>query len=179
MGDIYPISFYIRKTLATASVLAFEKLAGKAAVEKARTYILQKKTIDEELVELDQDAMFSQNIRFYDIRVPVSGEVQDELETAAAHVSKYFNREEGIIRRFDEYLKHDQMHSDALDDYVIEYVYIGAVSVMVRGGFVNLLQAFLFVDPPIEGFLDQRIKMIGKNGKVEALKVLKAYKPAE
>ena len=46
---------------------------------------------------------------------------------------------------------------------------------MVRGGFVNLLEAFLSAEPPIRDFNDEMIGYLEKTGNTEALDVLKTY----
>ena len=48
---------------------------------------------------------------------------------------------------------------------------------MVRGGFVNLLKAYLSVNPPIGSFYTEMLEAIGDNGYPEALSVLREHNP--
>ena len=59
--------------------------------------------------------------------------------------------------------------------YLNKYSYIGAISIMVRGGFVNLLNAFLSAKPPIDEFVGEIIEYLGNTGNDEALNILKKY----
>lgn len=66
---------------------------------------------------------------------------------------------------------------DKANVYINKYEYIGAVSIMVRGGFVNMLSAFLSAEPPISDFYDEMIGYLGNTGSAEALDILKNYNP--
>ena len=64
---------------------------------------------------------------------------------------------------------------DKANIYVNKYIYMRAISIMVRCGFVNLLEAFLSAEPPIRDFNDEMIGYLEKTGNTEALDVLKTY----
>ena len=62
-----------------------------------------------------------------------------------------------------------------INEYVNKYSYIGAISIMVRGGLVNILKAFLTANPPIKGFSRELLEAVGNNGNMEAHKILNDY----
>jgi hypothetical protein len=66
---------------------------------------------------------------------------------------------------------------DVVNAYVNKYAYIGAVSIMVRGGFANLLKAFFSANPPIASFYNEMLEDIGSNAIPEMLNILKEYTP--
>lgn len=168
--SIYPITFLIRKLLAAASIIAFPKLAGTEAAERAKSYICQAQIIDEEMGELRQGAPEYVDISLRDIHVDVDGKNENELDAINLDYLK-----DGIMEGYYR----DGKIVPAVNEYVNKYAYIGAVSIMVRGGFVNLLQAFLSANPPMEGFCEELLADIGSNGNERALKLLKDYISAQ
>ena len=62
---------------------------------------------------------------------------------------------------------------------VFKYIHIGAISVMVRGGFVNLLKAYLGANPPIKEFYKTILEEATQVGAPEAIALLKEYKPVK
>ena len=64
---------------------------------------------------------------------------------------------------------------ESVSNFVNKYAHFGAVSLMVRGGFVNLLNAYLSVNPPIAEFHDEMCQVLDGFGHKEAFEVLKAY----
>lgn len=65
------------------------------------------------------------------------------------------------------------------DATVYKYIHIGAVSLMLRGGFVNMLQAYLNANPPIKAFYNTLVSEATQVGAPEAIEILKKYTPTK
>lgn len=61
------------------------------------------------------------------------------------------------------------------DATVYKYIHIGAVSLLVRGGFTNMLQAYLNANPPIQTFYSTLVSEATQVGAPEAIEILKNY----
>ena len=59
---------------------------------------------------------------------------------------------------------------------VSKFAFMGAISIMVRGGFANLLEAFLSAKPPIGKYYDEMIEYLGDTGDKATLDIIKSYK---
>ena len=68
------------------------------------------------------------------------------------------------------------LESEQLQDFVNKYSHIGAVSIMLRGGFKNLLEAYLSVNPPIDAFYDEMCAVLSNVGHKQVYEALKDYK---
>ena len=167
-GDIYPITFLIRKVLAAASILAHTEYAMPEDIEKAKTYLLSVKEIDENMIRCQERPGMPSGMDFRDIQVNVDKKNEIELNNLGVSGLK-----DGVYDR-----EFDDGEFDGINPYVNKYTNIGAVSLMVRGGFVNLLKAYLSVNPPIDGFYEEMLEAIGDNGYPEALALLKEYQSA-
>ena len=167
---IYPITFLIRKLLAAASIIAFPQYADTEALEKAETYICRPQIIDKKMEELPMDSMPElANIYLCDIQIDIDGKNEAELDNL--HYFNYLGS--GMLDGF----KRDKIIAPEINAYVNKYSYIGAISIMVRGGFVNLLQAFFSANPPIKDFYDELLNDIGQTGNAKALETLKGFIP--
>lgn len=162
---VYPITFMIRKILASASILANQKLAGAALVETAKEYIASKQYIAPETLELCRAAPEYVDVALWDIYVANKKRCDMELEGEPRY--KY-----ECLYGFDPL---PPTASDKTQDFVHKSVHIGAISVMVRGGFANLLSAYLDSNPPILDFKDEIIQNIGNVGYPELIKILLEY----
>lgn len=65
------------------------------------------------------------------------------------------------------------------DATVYKYIHIGAVSLMIRGGFMNMLQAYLNANPPIKSFYSALVSEATQVGAPEAIELLKKYAPVK
>lgn len=173
IGTVFPITFFIRQTLAAASILAHKELALPENVEKAKKYLISFKKLNKS--EMDECTSCSgyeiTPIDLCDIQVDVGNKIYEELD--ALEIDGLYD---GIYER-EDVDDADQEVFDRLSSYVNKYVNFGAVSVLVRGGFVNILKAYLSVNPPISEFLNEMVEAIGDHGHPDALSVLKEYKP--
>lgn len=64
-------------------------------------------------------------------------------------------------------------------DFYNELVYRSAISLLIRGGFVNLLKALLSAKPPIDGFIDKLCDFAKKLDSTYCLDVLEKYKSGD
>lgn len=168
-ANIYPITFLIRKILAAASVLAFPELASAQAKEKAKKYICSPQVVDRGMTQLAKAWPEFADIDLRSIQVDIGGENEKELAVLKEPdlIDGVFKSDGWDDRNFDP----------ELNAYVNKYVYIGAVSVMVRGGFANLLRGFLSANPPIGEFYDEMLRDLGSFGDASTLSILKEYLP--
>ena len=166
-GCIHPVSISIRKTLAAASILAHASLATPDDVKKAKDFLAAPKEIGLYAIYCDISPEGYADIDFRDIQVDVDSKNEDELESLNPDVC------EGV------YYREEKGEFEKINQYVDKYTNIGAVSLMVRGGFVNLLKAYLSAEPAIGAFYDEMLEAIGDNGYPEALALLKEYHPVK
>lgn len=167
--SFYPITFLIRKLLAAASIIAYPKFAGDANVEKAVAYIAQPQIITKTMAALEWAVPYSRaDICLDDIHIAIAEKNIAELQAMGLSYMK-----DGALIGDDR----GNDIPDIVNAYVNKYAYIGAVSIMVRGGFANLLKAFLSANPPVASFHDEMLEDIGSNAVPEALNILKEYAP--
>ena len=162
-GTYFPLSFYIRRLLAAASVVAHPKLTTSDAIDEAKAYI--RKELDFGDMELLSGGPWGPELYFTDTQIHTDGKSLEELDNYG--IEPVYDTDE-----FD----YDNDIMENLNKYLNKYAYIGAISIMIRGGFVNLLTAFLSAEPPIDDFYNEMIGYLGDTGNAEALSVLKNYK---
>ena len=168
-GCIHPISISIRKTLAAASILAHAQLTTPENIQKAKEFLLTTNEIELYVIDCYVFPEGYSNVDFRDIQVDVDKRNEEELANVKPELSGgIYYRGEGEKGEFD-----------GINPYFDKYVNIGAVSIMVRGGFVNLLKAYLSAEPAIGAFYDEMLEAIGDNGYPEAIALLKEYHPAK
>ena len=167
--NYFPLSLYIRRLLAAVSIIAHPKFASTDDIEVARKYIGKKQDLGE--LRLQVGPPEPAGLNFTDTQIDTKGKSEEYLKGL------------GVEPEYDMYdfmdlsKKEYSRIIDSANGYINKYTYIGAVSVMVRGGFVNLLKAFLSAEPPIKDFYDEMVDYIGDTGHPETLTVLKEYKP--
>ncbi|SFO38510.1 hypothetical protein SAMN05216515_1378 [Eubacterium pyruvativorans] len=165
--NYFPLSLYIRKLLAAASIIAHPKFVTADDIEAAKKYIGEKQDVSELglLVGPPEEA----GLNFTDTQINTRGKSEEYLQELGIKPDYYMGELTDLSR--EEYFK----VIDKANIYVNKYIYMGAISIMVRGGFVNLLEAFLSAEPPIRDFNDEMIGYLEKTGNTEALDVLKTY----
>lgn len=152
--SIFPITFLVRKLITAASIVAHPDMAGTDALAKAKEYINTSQ---------DVNAI----IRNADAGAPGAW-----LECSLADTHIFGPKVEEI---FEIKNQKEGIPNDIASD-INKYAYMGAISIMVRGGFVNLLKAFLSAEPPIEKFLDELMGYLEANGNKYALEEINNYK---
>lgn len=153
--NLYPVTFKVRKLLAACCIVAYHQLANQDDIKEAIKYIDDVQSMS------DIPAASYQSFEFYDYYGSESPEVG----------SGWLSADEYFEMAGDEEVK--------FDDEFNKRVFCDAVALMLRGGFVNLLEALLSVDPPIGSFYKDIVKSVGNAYNPTAMKVLKAYDPSK
>ena len=64
-----------------------------------------------------------------------------------------------VVTEIDEAIDrkcfHEVLSSTKLGECVAKYSYLGAISIMARGGFTAMLKAFMDAKPPIEQYAEE------------------------
>ena len=153
--NLYPITFKIRKLLAACCIIAFSQLASKEDLEETKDYI------DE-----------------YQLPFEVSAASYNSFELCDYYGEGSPGVGDGWLSP-DEYYDMEDEEKKAFDVAFNKRVFCDTVAILLRGGFVNLLEALLSVDPDIDEFYDELINSAGKAYNPTAMEVLKAYDPAK
>lgn len=171
-SGIRPISYQIRRILAAASILAHPKLTAKENLEAAKAVIMKQKRFEPEMAQLAWGPPEYIGVCFNDIHTPNSAAVQAlDYEKWGC---KEYEWDEGILREACNAMP-KILESEQLQKFINKYSHIGAVSIMLRGGFKNLLSAYLSVNPPINAFYDEMCEVLSGIGHEQVYEVLKAY----
>ena len=167
--NYFPLSFYIRRLLAAASIIAHPKYAAADDIEAAKRYIGEKQDVGK--MDLWVGPPEPAGLSFTDTQINTDGKSEEYLQ------------ELGIDAEYEMYdfmglpaTEYDRIINSA-NVFINKYAHIGTISLMVRGGFVNLLKVFLSAEPPINEFYDEMIGFLGDTGNTEALDVIKNYNP--
>ena len=174
VSKIRPITYYIRRIMAAASIIANPDLCSENDVELAKKVILEKKVIDIQMTELPWGPNEEIGFEFSDIHI-----ADTDAESFFEEFGKSLDTENrwiwshGTLRTMSGILK-QVVGSEAIAGHVEKYSHFGAISIMIRGGFKNLLEAYLSANPPIDDFLDEMIGKLRGVGSVEAFRVLEA-----
>ena len=167
--NYFPLSFYIRRLLAAASVIAHPKFASAEDIEIAKQYIGEKQDLNE--MELLVGPPEAAGLNFTDTQIFTNGESEKYLRNLKIEPEyEMYDLMDFSNEKYDKLIQ-------SANVYINKYSYIGAISIMVRGGFSNLLSAFLSAEPPIRDFYDEIIRYLEKTGSSESLSVLKNYSP--
>lgn len=167
--NYFPLSLYIRRLLAAVSIIAHPKFAAAEDIEAAKKYIGEKQDIGE--LSLQVGPPEAAGLSFTDTQVDTKGKSEAYLKDLG--VKPEYEMFDFMSLSSEKYFK----ILDKANVFINKYTYIGAVSIMVRGGFVNMLSAFLSAEPPISDFYDEMIGYLGNTGSAEALDILKNYNP--
>ena len=175
MAPIRPIIYYIRKVLSAASVLAHPKLVKAEDLEKAKNAILAKMVLDQDMARLEWGPPEYIGVVLADFQAP-----DESTLSIFSEISNVFeNKEWRAIRGELGNMRNDVpkfVELEIVTEFVNKYAHFGAVSLMIRGGFSNLLSAYLSVNPPIESFLDEMLTVLDGVGYADTYEILKAYK---
>lgn len=166
---IRPITYHARRILAAASVLAHPSLVTKQDLELAEDVILQNPQID---ADMQED---TPGIALYDVHTP-DVKVTDSFKKIAHQLGKHqdWDAENGELACWSKIIQ-KMAGLTSVNDFVSKYAHVAAVSIMVRGGFMNLLTAYLSVNPPIDGYCDEMRALLSDIGNKETFEILKQY----
>lgn len=173
LTPIRPISYHIRRILAAASVIAHPKFVTEDDITLAKSVITEPKFIDNKMSGLTAVIPEDIGIALSDIHI-----VDDSIINVFEQISNELNQNsnwrptKGELRRISDIVgKFSRL--ETVSAFVNKYAHMGAISIMVRGGFTNLLEAYLSVNPPIEEYRDEICKLLDGVGHKEAYDMLK------
>lgn len=163
-GMVRPITFFTRTILAAASVISFPAFASEESLALAKEAILKERAVCEKMALLDWYGGIPEYIGmdFSDTQVPYETEILLDGEDVTT------------IDTMNNELK-DIVSSDEVTEHVNKYAHLGAISIMLRGGFKNLMEAYLSVEPPIADYADEICSRLDGIGNQETFDLLKAY----
>lgn len=166
---IRPITYHTRRILAAASVLAHPSLVTKQDQKLAEDVILQNPQIDADML-LD-----TPGIALYDVHTP-DANITDSFKKIAEELGNHqdWDAENGELACWSKIIQ-TVAGLSSVNDYVSKYAHVAAVSIMVRGGFMNLLTAYLSVNPLIDGYYDEMCELLSGIGNKETFEILKQY----
>lgn len=162
LEHVRPITYYIRTILAAASVLSFPSFASEESLEMAKAAVLKKRAVEEKVANWETCTQNHFDMDFYDTQVP--------YETKVLLDGKNVTSIDFLTKDYESVV-----NSDELTEYINKYSHLGAISIMLRGGFKNLMEAYLSVEPPIADYADEICSRLDGIGNQETFDLLKAY----
>jgi len=169
-APIRPITYHIQKILTAASLISHKESVDEKLLELAKSTILEKKIIDPKMLTA-WFAPFDPRIGINDIHIPDPDieEVLAKIEDEVGDDAKWYD--DGILDEDSDYAE-EFISLEIVNNHVNKYSHLGAISIMVRGGFNNLLEAYLSVNPPIEDFLTDARDILQDIGHAETYALL-------
>lgn len=164
VGKCYPITYLIRRVLSAATVLAFDEYSKDEDQAFAKEYILSKHVFEDDLFyNVDSGAPYGSALSLIDVHIDQGDKPAKYLDSLKIGLKKGCLETDGALRS-----------NSKLDDYINKYVNMGAISIMVRGGFYNLLKAYLSTGINIEAYKNELIDGLSDCGNKDALQLLES-----
>ena len=173
LSPIRPIHYYIQRILSAVSILANSNLVTEDNINMAKKEIFEYKKMYSEMnnwaiPSLDVGVDLS-DVQIFDSQIL---EAFEDIEEAFDDWT--WEPEDGVMMdggdAFDDFVALEEVN-----DFINKYSHLGAVSIMVRGGFLNLLKAYLSTNPPIDDYYDELCQILEGIGHKEVFDLLKAY----
>lgn len=169
---------FIAKVLDSITVLAFPEFVDDEAIAEARKYLETKCFLPAELIRENQtrnlDIVFPgyypgwledfKSLNFWN-KDFVKKNLFDAYERYNCYKIGFFDYDRTIGDLYEK----DPEFLEAFN----ELVYRSALSILIRGGFVNLLEAALTAEMPIDAYYDKLIDYANEIGSTYCCKVLK------
>ena len=171
--------------LRAVTILAFLENAPNYAIDLAKSYLSEEKTIP--------DIMFGSSMnKIYDggfMQLAFSGYYpgwQEELQALSVW------KEEGVLSEKEENYLYEEdglliyefngnnkiktifKNNSDFNKFINKMIYMSAFGVMIRGGMLNLLETALCVQMPIKEFYDEIIELAKKLDVPECIKILES-----
>lgn len=170
--NIYPLTYFIRKMLAAATILAFPGLAAAKDIASAKAYIHENHKFTDEIYDMSHSGgYFPATIWLSDDHYNYGKPVLSSLEKG----NKIDCLEDGKLESYKRNDGDPMVKNEDLDQYVADRVHIGAVSLMIRGGFANLLEAYLKEAPPIGSYIEELAAFASKLKSNKCRELLRQY----
>lgn len=170
--NIYPLTYSIRKMFAAATILAFSGLASAKDIASAKAYIHGDHKFTDEVYNLSYSGgYFPATIWLSDDHYSYGKPALSDLEKSR----KIDCLENGKLESYKRNDNDPIVKNEILDKYVSDRVHIGAVSLMIRGGFSNLLEAYLKEAPPIGSYVEELIAFANKMKSKKCEELIKQF----
>ena len=173
---VRPITYHILNILTAASVLAHGELVSPESLELAKAVIVEKKSFEKEMLSA-APTPFDPAITINEIHIPdpsiqnIYNEIKKQLDKSALWAWD----NDGSLEEMSE-IAEQFIALPVVNDYVNKYAHLGAISIMVRGGFKNLLAAYLSAEPPIEAYLTDALEILDGLGNQDTYALLEELK---
>lgn len=128
------MSFYTRRVLAATSILAFPQFTTQQQYDTAKTIVITPPIVTAEILNHHYDEYFLSVLSLAGTLI--------ELPDSSGEVMDCPNEDDYVNIGGDRYIKREL---SAVTAFVQKYAFINAICIMVRGGFCNMLAAFLRV----------------------------------
>lgn len=155
-SPVRPINHFIRRFLSASSILANQKYADAAMIELAKKTITEIPVLQQDVLEL-WHGCWPPIIELEQIYIP-DVDCESVLKGIAGEAFVRNNSFDGRDFPYQELLE-----NDVVKQFIAKYSYLGAISIMERGGFYNMLKAFLEAKPPIENYTNEIVSQCQKN----------------
>ena len=173
---VRPITYHIRKILTAASVLAHSDMVSPVSLELAKTAICEKKMFERKMLSA-APTPFDPAITINEIHIPDPSvkNTYDEIKKQLDKSALWAWDNDGSLEEMSE-IAGQFIALPIVNDYVNKYAHLGAISIMVRGGFKNLLAAYLSAEPPIEAYLTDALEILDGLGNQDTYALLEELK---
>lgn len=146
---IRPITCFIRKLLAAASIIANKELASDDAIEAAKECIKGKPELDVEKIEtIEWGPTAPIGVDFGQVFFTTD---YSDMEGLLPERRSRKKNDDEVVTEIDEMIDEDvfdeTLNNPKLADCIVKYSFLGAISIMARGGFLNLLRSFIEEKP--------------------------------
>lgn len=186
-GRFRIVDHLVQGVLNAITVLAYPQLAAANDVAKAKAFLAEEKPVP--------GLIFGEEFhgQYYDsdecAEAAFTGFYpgwQDEMkQTDFFQDSTFIKLQQDMDIEFEDHVvffyfdgddEHERFFSDCKDfrSFTNELVFRSALSILIRGGFVNLLRAALSVKMPINAFYDKLIAFANDIGSTECAKLLES-----
>ena len=185
------IDHFVKNVLDAITVIAFPELSGKAEITAAKKYLKTSFKLPAEFFAKDYfsqlefcEACGDGNFSFsgfypgwledFKSKSFFTADLGDEctFEDFVDEKNSQFNNYEVVYSPYEKKLIKLLKSDPEMAETVNELVYRSALSILIRGGFVNLLKAALTVEMPIGGFYDKLVDFAKEIGSDYCYEVL-------
>lgn len=170
-SPIRPITHFARRILAASSILANQSLTDTDTILAAKETICNPPVLEEKVSALSYKC-FGVQIDLSQVfvcDVPNTNDLPDIDNSGYSRSEALLGDEWGDVNGA-EFIVNQQIQA-----YIAKYSYVAAVSIMIRGGFVNMLKAFFEQTPPINSYLIEIRDAVCAAGKPQAVALINQY----
>lgn len=184
-----PISRFVKRIVAAATVIAFKKYASEESIIRANEILSTRHgfpmqifdaksffdewhtlELEDVYMEPDHESLKALKAKYGEL-IEKSYMVDDDDEGPQLY---YLRIGYGNYKNYKDDI--GKIGYDALDEYFNKSIFTSAMTVMIQADLKNLMEAFLSANPPIDDYLDYMIEYANSLGAAEYVKMLKEVK---